>query len=117
MKVTKQFEAVGLKLSVLHGSMNTDDQNKNLTNFEEGRTNIIATTDMLSRGVNFGITAVINYDLARSAGGGPCVKSYFYRSSRCGRFGQKGVCISFGNVNEIKKIENAAKIKIEKIRI
>lgn len=103
---------------MLMASMSINDRRANMARFEEGTTNVIATTNLLSRGVNFDdIAAVINYELAKNRSNDPSVSSYLYRSSRCGRFGSKGVCISFGGFNEIRKLENAANIKIQKIEI
>lgn len=117
-KCVAKLEAKGIKCSMLMGSMSINDRRSNLNRFEEGITNVIATTNLLSRGVSFAnITAVINYELAKNRTNDPCVASYLHRSSRCGRFGSKGVCISFGELNEIRKLENTAHIKIQKIEM
>lgn len=96
--------------------MPIEDRKENLKLFECSRKYIIATT-FLERGVNFDVNVVINYGLMKNSTGGPRVISYLYRSSRCGRFGSKGVCITFEKGREMRKLANAANINIKQIKM
>jgi ATP-dependent RNA helicase DDX19/DBP5 len=57
---------------------------------------VLITTNVLARGVDVpGVNLVLNYDAPSTAEGAPDCNTYLHRIGRCGRFGRKGVAISF----------------------
>ena len=70
--------------------MSQNDRNSIMENFRSGKSRILITTDLLSRGIDIPqVNLVVNYDLP------PNKETYIHRIGRCGRFGKKGVAISF----------------------
>ena len=54
-----------------------------MSNFRAGKTWILITTDLLSRGIDFrGVNGVVNYDIPTTAA------SYVHRAGRTGRAGR-----------------------------
>jgi ATP-dependent RNA helicase UAP56/SUB2 len=63
--------------------------------FKEGKSRILVSTDIFSRGVDFErVNIVINYDMPTSA------DQYLHRVGRSGRFGTKGLAITFVSSKE-----------------
>jgi len=70
--------------------MNSKERENIIKDFRDGKTRILITTDLLARGIDIDqINLVINYDLP------PNKQTYIHRIGRCGRFGKRGVAISF----------------------
>jgi len=77
-------------VSLLHGALDAPTRSKLMDDFRVGRTRVLITTDLLSRGIDVqGISCVINFDLTEDEA------KYIHRIGRAGRFGRKGVAISF----------------------
>ena len=81
--------------------------------FREGKTRLLLTTDLLSRGIDIpDVNLVVNYDLPANK------ETYIHRIGRCGRFGKKGVSISLVKVDDQFDIKNLQRMKqIYKINI
>lgn len=59
----------------------------------------MVTTELLGRGADFErVNVVINYDMPKD------VESYLHRVGRAGRFGTKGLAISFISTTEDKEL-------------
>jgi ATP-dependent RNA helicase UAP56/SUB2 len=59
-------------------------------NFKEGHKRILVATDLVGRGIDIErVNIVINYDMPDSA------DTYLHRVGRAGRFGTKGLAITF----------------------
>ena len=77
-------------VSHIHGDMDRNEREKNLTDFKSGNTRVLLSTDLLSRGIDIQqLSLVINFDLPRSK------ETYIHRIGRSGRYGRKGVAINF----------------------
>ena len=77
-------------VSHIHGDMDRNEREKNLTDFKSGNTIVLLSTDLLSRGIDIQqLSLVINFDLPRSK------ETYIHRIGRSGRYGRKGVAINF----------------------
>jgi len=82
-----EFEFVN---SIIHSDMSQQERTSSMTNFKNGSTRILITTDLLSRGIDVQqISMVINYEMPFSN------EVYLHRSGRSGRYGRKGICINF----------------------
>lgn len=70
--------------------MDKFNREKNLNDFKSGKTRVLLSTDLLSRGIDIQqLSLVINFDLPRSK------ETYIHRIGRSGRYGRKGVSINF----------------------
>tara|TARA_B110001469_G_scaffold118569_1_gene125429 strand:- start:2414 stop:3577 length:1164 start_codon:yes stop_codon:yes gene_type:complete len=77
-------------VSHIHGDMDKNERERNLSDFKSGNTRVLLSTDLLSRGIDIQqLSLVINFDLPRSK------ETYIHRIGRSGRYGRKGVAINF----------------------
>lgn len=77
-------------VSVLHGDMMQKEREDIMKEFRSGKTRILITTDILSRGIDIQqVSLVINYDMPKFP------QTYIHRIGRSGRFGRKGIAINF----------------------
>ena len=92
-KVTWLAENLASKnfpITVIHGKMSQKERNDIVQEFRDGKTRLLLTTDLLARGIDVPqVNLVICYDLPSDK------ETYIHRIGRCGRFGKKGVSISF----------------------
>jgi ATP-dependent RNA helicase UAP56/SUB2 len=69
--------------------------------FKEGTVKVLVATDLLGRGVDVEkVNVVINYDMPRGG------DEYLHRVGRAGRFGTKGLAVSFIEEKEKKVMED-----------
>jgi len=88
--LAKAMDEKEYSVSLLHGDLPTDAREKLMDSFRVGRTRVLITTDLLARGVDVqGVSCVVNFDLTAS------LETYIHRIGRAGRFGRKGMAISF----------------------
>ena len=96
-------------ISTIHSDMNSVERAQVLKDFS-ANTRILISTDLLARGIDIQhISLVVNFDFPLS------VENYVHRIGRSGRYGRKGLAISFvteDNFPYIKNIEQTLKIKI-----
>ena len=93
-------------ITTVHGQMNQQERNSIVDEFRQGKTRLLLTTDLLARGIDIPtVSLVINYDL-------PSVReTYIHRIGRSGRFGKKGVSISFVKMDDHMDVKNFNKMK------
>ena len=96
--------------------MTQDERNEIVKEFRNGKTRILLTTDLLSRGIDIPqVNLVINYDIP------PNKETYIHRIGRCGRFGKKGVSITMvkmedpNDVKSLNKLKNYYNINIKEL--
>jgi ATP-dependent RNA helicase DDX19/DBP5 len=95
-KLTVHMEEMGFAVSKLHGNLAGAERDQVMNDFRSFQTKVLITTNVLARGVDVpGVNLVINYDPPCTAEGLPDCENYLHRIGRCGRFGRKGVAISF----------------------
>lgn len=94
-------------VSVMHSNMTPLERIQIMKNFRSGGTRILISTDLLARGIDVQqVSIVINYDLPNL----PQDKElYIHRIGRSGRFGRKGVSISFVTKRDYWKINELRK--------
>lgn len=86
----------GHQVSILHGDLQSQERDRLIDDFREGRSKVLITTNVLARGIDIpSVSMVVNYDLPTLANGQPDPATYIHRIGRTGRFGRKGVAISF----------------------
>jgi ATP-dependent RNA helicase UAP56/SUB2 len=92
--------------------MSTEQRNKVFREFKEGKHRILISTDLFGRGIDVEkINMVVNYDMPNQA------DQYMHRVGRAGRFGTKGLAVSFISTDEdkaiLEEIQNRFEVKIE----
>ena len=76
-------------VSCIHGELSSDIRRSVMDNFKSGKTRILLSTDLLSRGIDIQqLSLVINFDIPKSK------ETYIHRIGRSGRYGRKGVAIN-----------------------
>jgi len=88
----------GFKCSVIYGKgMDRKLRDKTMEDFRTGRTTVLISSDLLSRGIDvLAVTVVVNYDVPFPQD----PSTYVHRIGRSGRFGRKGVAINLVGCKE-----------------
>jgi superfamily II DNA/RNA helicase len=85
----ENLEKNNFTITCIHSKMSQDERDNTMKDFRDGKTRLLLTTDILSRGIDIPqVNLVVNYDLPQNK------ETYIHRIGRCGRFGKKGVSIS-----------------------
>jgi superfamily II DNA/RNA helicase len=85
----ENLEKNNFEITYIHGKMTAKERDDIVKEFREGKTRLLLTTDLLSRGIDIPqVNMVVNYDLP------PNKETYIHRIGRCGRFDKKGVSIT-----------------------
>ena len=107
MNLVDRLNERNFPISFIHGDLSSEQRKENLNNFKNGKTRILLSTDLLSRGIDIQqLSLVINFDLPKNK------ETYIHRIGRSGRYGRKGVSINFlcnndmDYLNEIQKFYN-----------
>ncbi len=83
------------EITCIHGKLTQKEREDVIKDFRDGKTRILLTTDLLSRGIDIPlVNLVINYDLPINK------ETYIHRIGRCGRFDKKGVSITMVKMEE-----------------
>jgi ATP-dependent RNA helicase UAP56/SUB2 len=84
----------------MHSNLSQTERISRYNQFKEYKARILVSTDIFGRGVDFEkVNVVINYDMPRDP------DSYLHRVGRSGRFGTKGLAISFVSTAEDEGIQ------------
>jgi len=79
-----------------YGKMKQDERIEVYKQFKNFEKRILVSTDLLGRGVDIEkVNIVINYDMPEAHEHGNSADSYLHRVGRAGRFGTKGLAVSF----------------------
>lgn len=109
--IARYLSRRGITCESIHGDKSQNSRQRALSNFKEGRSNVIIATDIAARGIDIkGLDLVLNYDL-------PDVpETYIHRIGRTGRAGCEGRAIAFCSGEEasmLREIEKLTGIKLE----
>ena len=109
--IARYLSRRGITCESIHGDKSQNSRQRALSNFKEGRSNVIIATDIAARGIDIkGLDLVLNYDL-------PDVpETYVHRIGRTGRAGCDGRAIAFCSGEEVpmlREIEKLTGIKLE----
>jgi len=96
----------------IHGSLEQEERIARYKTFKEFKKRIMVATDIFGRGIDIErVNIVINYDIPDSS------DSYLHRVGRAGRFGTKGLAITFSSSTEdetvLKEIQDRFLVKIK----
>jgi ATP-dependent RNA helicase RhlE len=105
----------GFNATMIHGDRSQSQRTKALSGFQEGLYQILVATDIAARGIHVDDVAhVINYDLPKIG------EDFIHRVGRTGRAGSQGHASSLvagPEVLELRQIERALKLRIERGRL
>lgn len=91
-KMTKD----GLKVVELQGGATNEQRKSVMDDFRACKFNVLFSTDLAGRGIDIStVSLVVNYDLPVKQDGRADVEQYIHRIGRTGRFGKKGIAVSF----------------------
>jgi len=95
----------------IHGGLAQEERLDRYNKFKEYKSRILVSTDLFGRGVDFErVNIVINYDMPDSA------DAYLHRVGRSGRFGTKGLAISFvaseADSDVLKKVQSRFDVQV-----
>ena len=104
IKMFLDEQKVSIKSAVFHGDLSATVRDNIHNDFLANKIRILISTDLTARGLDVqGINVVINFDMPE------VLETYIHRVGRSGRYGRKGVAISFilasTQKNEMKKID------------
>jgi len=96
-ELSKLLEDCNFPAMYMHSKMSQDERIKRFKSFKDFEKRILVTTDIFGRGIDIEkVNIVINYDFPDSS------DQYLHRVGRAGRFGTKGLAISFLSTEEDK---------------
>lgn len=100
------LEQANFPTAFIHAKLKQVERNQRFQDFKDFKSRILLSTELLGRGVDFErVNVVINYDMPIDE------TSYLHRVARAGRFGTKGVAISFITSEEDQTVLEAAQAK------
>jgi ATP-dependent RNA helicase UAP56/SUB2 len=98
----------------IHSRMEQEERINLYKSFKDLEKRIMISTEIFGRGIDFqGVNIVINYDMPKET------DAYLHRVGRAGRFGTKGLAITFIKDEEDEKvledIQSRFEIKVEEL--
>lgn len=98
----------------IHGDLQQSERTQLFKQMKEFKKRILVTTDLFGRGIDVSkINVVVNFDMSEDA------DSYLHRVGRAGRFGTKGLAISFVSSPEdadvLNSVQNRFAVSIPKM--
>jgi ATP-dependent RNA helicase UAP56/SUB2 len=95
----------------IHSGLSQEDRIARYKQFKEFQKRIMVSTDLFGRGIDIErVNIVINYDMPDDS------DSYLHRVGRAGRFGTKGLAITFTSTDEdadvLKKVQERFEVNI-----
>jgi ATP-dependent RNA helicase RhlE len=114
-RLAKQLVRDGFPAGMIHGDRSQAQRTAALNNFEQGTIRVLVATDVAARGLHVeDIAHVINYDLPTLP------EDFIHRIGRTGRAGASGLAstlVSGAEVFELRSIERALKLRIQRKEI
>merc|ERR1711957_585347 len=95
----------------IHSQLTQDERIDRYKQFKDFRKRILVATDLFGRGIDIErVNIVINYDMPEES------DSYLHRVGRAGRFGTKGLALTFVGTEEdsevLKKVQERFEVNI-----
>jgi ATP-dependent RNA helicase UAP56/SUB2 len=98
-ELNKLLQECNFPSMCMYGGLKQEERLERYNKFKEYKTRIMVSTDIFGRGVDFErINIVINYDMPKIA------DQYLHRVGRSGRFGTKGLSVSFISSDDDTKV-------------
>lgn len=107
----------------IHSGMGQDERIQRYKDFKDFKKRILVCTDLFGRGIDIErVNIVINYDFPESKEGGQASSAsdqYLHRVGRAGRFGTKGLAISFissaTDSEELGRVQSRFEVNISEL--
>ncbi|KAJ1844368.1 Suppressor of the cold-sensitive snRNP biogenesis mutant brr1-1, partial [Coemansia sp. RSA 2708] len=94
--------------TAIHSGMSQQERIEIYQQFKDFSKRIMVATDIFGRGIDVErVNIVVNYDISSEA------DQYLHRVGRAGRFGTKGLAITFVSTDEDKKVLEAVQSRFE----
>merc|ERR1711964_944341 len=95
----------------MHSGLNQEDRIARYKQFKDFQKRIMVATDLFGRGIDIErVNIVINYDMPQES------DSYLHRVGRAGRFGTKGLALTFCSTDDdkavLKKVQERFEVNI-----
>jgi len=95
----------------IHSGLNQEERIARYKQFKEFQKRIMVSTDLFGRGIDIErVNIVINYDMPDDS------DSYLHRVGRAGRFGTKGLALTFASTDEdqevLKKVQERFEVNV-----
>ncbi|KAF9583584.1 Suppressor of the cold-sensitive snRNP biogenesis mutant brr1-1 [Lunasporangiospora selenospora] len=92
----------------IHGSLQQEDRIARYQSFKDFNKRILVATDVFARGLDVSrVNVVVNYDVPESA------DTYLHRVGRAGRFGTKGLAVTFVTDEKDEEVLKAIQSRFE----
>jgi len=99
IQLDKLLQECNFPSVAIHASMKQEERIKMYQNFKDFKHRILVSTDIWGRGIDIErVNIVVNYDMPDAS------DTYLHRVGRAGRFGTKGLAITFASTDEDAKI-------------
>jgi len=112
-RLAEDLHMRGFEVEAIHGDMEQPQRTRVISDFKQGRCDILVATDVVARGIDVPtVERVISYDVPKDD------MTYFHRIGRTARGGEKGVAMIFVSErdrNEFNAIRSQTKVKIERV--
>ncbi len=106
-KLYKLLLSWGFTAGSIHGNKSQNQRDKTLSDFREGRMDVLVATDVAARGIDIpGVRHVYNYDMPNVP------ENYVHRIGRTARAGAEGTAVAFcapAEMGELQAIEKMLK--------
>jgi len=107
-ELNKLLQECNFPSMCMYGGLKQEERLDRYNKFKEYKSRILVSTDIFGRGVDFErINIVINYDMPKVA------DMYLHRVGRSGRFGTKGLSITFSSSDEDERILEQVQSRFE----
>ncbi|MDI3322123.1 DEAD/DEAH box helicase [Pinibacter soli] len=94
-KIAKGLKKMNIAADAIHGDKSQNARQNALTNFKNGKLQVLVATDIAARGIDVdALSHVINFDLPNVP------ETYVHRIGRTGRAGTSGIAFSFCDSEE-----------------
>jgi ATP-dependent RNA helicase RhlE len=104
-KVVRFLTKHGIKSDAIHGNKSQNNRQRALSNFRDKTIRVLVATDIAARGIDVEeMELVINYELPNIS------ETYVHRIGRTGRAGNKGIAISFCDIEEKAYLKDIEKL-------
>ncbi len=98
-RLVQELDGLGVSAIAVHGDLRQASREKNLDRFRDGKADVLVATEVAARGLDVSnVTYVINYDCPDDE------KMYLHRIGRTARAGESGVAVTFGEFNEVDRV-------------
>jgi len=111
-RLVKYLEDAEIGAKAIHGNKSQNARQEALQSFKDKKIQVLIATDIAARGIDIDeLSHVINYGLPNIP------ETYVHRIGRTGRAGQRGIAISFSDVDEVPFVRDIEKLIKKKIDV